>query len=171
MFKLLRSLLFAFLLCTSAFAQPDNTIDDLTLNPYDAYAGAHVINIYILPFLGAQVGARSLLAPNVGVRLDLETPLPYVVIGILGVGLNLTYHYQLEESNVAIYGGVGPRTILGFSEGASGALFGVGGLVGLEFELTSASLYAEIEENVLLDGQSAYPTIPVFRFGFNIPLE
>ena len=69
-------------LSSFAFMQED------TQSPpnYETYAGGHIATIYILPVLGGHVGAKNVFAENFGARLDVETPLPYVVVGVFGLG-------------------------------------------------------------------------------------
>ena len=136
---------------------------------YETYAGGHIATIYILPVLGGHVGAKNVFAENFGVRLDVETPLPYVVVGIFGLGLNAMYH-QAINANTSFYAGAGGRALVGVTGGGSGAIFGAGILAGLEFDLDNIRLYVELDENFMIDPTAGnFLPIPIFRFGVNIP--
>lgn len=155
-------LLFAF-----AFAQSDSESN------YGVYAGGHISTIYVLPVFGGHVGAKHLLAENIGVRFDLETVLPLSFIAgvpptVFGAGLNTMYHFE-SDTQLSGYVGAGPRAFFGFDPngGGGGAFFGAGAVAGLELELESIGLYFEFEadsfftEPILL--------IPVWRVGLNFP--
>ncbi len=155
-------LLFAF-----AFAQPDSEAT------YEAYAGGHISTIYVLPVFGGHVGAKNLLADNIGVRFDLETVLPLSFIAgvpptVFGAGLNAMYHFD-SDAQLGGYIGAGPRAFFGFDPngGGGGAFFGAGAVAGLELELDSIGLYFEFEANSFFT--ETILLIPVWRVGLNFP--
>ncbi len=163
----MKILLASILLFAFAFAQPD------TETNYDAYAGGHISTIYVLPVFGGHVGAKNLLADNIGVRFDLETVLPLSFIAgvpptVFGAGLNAMYHFD-SDTQFSTYLGAGPRAFFGFDPngGGGGAFFGVGAIAGFELELDSLGLYFEFEADSFFTGPSIF--VPVWRIGLNFP--
>lgn len=133
------------------------------------YGGASLSTFFARPGFGVLIGSDGIGdTRGLGVRGDAAIHTD----GTFTLGANILYKTTLsasEDGLVRGYLGAGPRlAVTGNLAGNDGAFFGLGALVGGEYDLGSLRPFAELDLNSYFDRQGAV-ILPVFRIGLTIP--
>lgn len=132
-----------------------------------AYGGVALSTFFARPGLGVLVGGDNIGdTRGLGLRGDASLHTD----GTFTLGANILYKLNFSaDRTVKGYAGTGPRlAVTGNLDGNSGGFFGLGAIVGGQYDAGSVQPFAELDLTSYFDNRGAL-ILPVFRLGVTIP--